>query len=73
MEFVMEAKHLKKISQAYHGVKMGNLLKAVVDAGVNGETTVNVSKEDMTEAMNKYFTDLGYKLEESGDSVVISW
>jgi hypothetical protein len=71
----MEAKHMKKVSQAYHGINMGKIFQKIIQAATIGETDIQVETEILSSTAEKYFIDLGYKIEDTATSSTksISW
>ena len=77
----MDAKAMKKVSESYKkvseaqsGIRMGKVLKAIVDAVVLGESKAEV---DFTVdvGLEKYISDLGYKVDNAStpDKTLIGW
>lgn len=72
----MDAKAMKKVShackqmtEAQNGVRMGNILKAIIDTAVEGKNSVVIEGIEIDASLEKYITGLGYKVEKE----TISW
>jgi len=68
----MDAKAIKKISQAHSGMQMGKIIKQIVDTAVVGGSSVTI-KDQIDESIQKYVTNLGYKIEKSDKGLTVSW
>lgn len=59
---------MKKISAAYNATQMGNIIQAIANAAVKGETSVLLEAAP-DDGLTKYLTDNGYKIEDA----TVSW
>lgn len=71
-EVYMDAKAMKKVSQARNGVQMGKAMEQIIFSANQGNTSVDLN-EVIDDSVVKYIESLGYKVETKNKVCTITW